>query len=272
MLRPIRPALHWRLIARLIAAAAVVAAPSFAQNVAPGDATLRVLEIRGYNLKPGTRDRFHQLFLREALPLLERFGVDVVAYGPSLHDDDSYFLMRSFKSVDERQKAEDAFYGSKEWRSGPREAVLAQIISYTTIVITVDDEILGGLRHSMNATSTRASDLATLLALNEDYIRSVQTSDAKRFAEILADDFLCTLPDGTLLDRQRFLEHTAKPVTISGLVAHDVNVRLMGDVAIVHARTTFKLADGRASEGRYTDIWQRRDGRWLAVAAHVTRK
>ncbi len=44
----------------------------------------RVVEIRSYNLKAGTRDRFHALFLREALPMLRRWKVDVVAYGPSL--------------------------------------------------------------------------------------------------------------------------------------------------------------------------------------------
>ena len=121
-------------------------------------------------------------------------------------------------------------------------------------------------------TVAPAGDLATLARLNQDYIRSVQTSDVKRFNEILADDFLCSLPDGSLIDRVRFLEQTARPVTISNLAAHDVNVRLMGDFAIVHARTTFTLPDGRNSEGRYTDVWARRHGRWLAVAAHVARK
>lgn len=115
------------------------------------------------------------------------------------------------------------------------------------------------------------SDLELLKALNEDYIRSVQHSDVKRFGEILADDFLCSNPDGSLIDRAQFLRQTAVPVTISKLQAHDVNVRLMGDFAIIHARTTYTLADGRAASGRYTDVWARRGGRWLAVSAHVTR-
>jgi ketosteroid isomerase-like protein len=114
-------------------------------------------------------------------------------------------------------------------------------------------------------------DRATLLELNRDYIRSVQTSDVERFKEILSDDFLCSLPDGSLIDRDGFLEQTARPVTISQLEAHDVNVRIMGDVAIIHARTTYTLADGRPGSGRYTDVWARRNGRWLAVSAHVTR-
>jgi ketosteroid isomerase-like protein len=115
------------------------------------------------------------------------------------------------------------------------------------------------------------SDIEILQQLNRDYITSVQTSDVRRFDEILAGDFLCSNPDGSLADRAAFLAQTARPVTITGLEAHDVRIRIMGDVAIIHARTTYTMPDGRAGAGRYTDVWARRDGRWLAVSAHVTR-
>jgi ketosteroid isomerase-like protein len=115
------------------------------------------------------------------------------------------------------------------------------------------------------------SDLDDLIALNGDYISSVQNSDVRRFEQILADDFLCSNPDGTLIDRAAFLKQTAMPVKIANLRAQDVQVRLMGDFAIIHARTTYTLPDGRPGAGRYTDVWARRDGRWLAVSAHVTR-
>ena len=123
----------------------------------------------------------------------------------------------------------------------------------------------------MPTTSASRTDLESLLELNHDYIRSVQTSDVRRFDEILADDFLCSNPDGSLVDREGFLKQTALPVKISGLAAHDVNVRLLGDVAIIHARTTYTGPDGRPGSGRYTDVWARREGCWLAVSAHVTR-
>ena len=224
--------------------------------------TGRVIEIRSYNLKPGTRDRFHRLFEQEAQPLLRRFGITVVAYGPSLHDADSYYLTRAFSSLEDRQRAEDVFYGSDDWKKGPREAVLACIESYTTVVVKED---------TLKAETDAAADRAALVALNQDYIRSVQNSDVRRFQEILADDFLCSLPDGSLIDRGRFLERTAQPPGITELQAHDVDVRLMGDFAIVHARTTFTASNGRPGSGRYTDVWARRNGRWLAVSAHVTR-
>jgi ketosteroid isomerase-like protein len=122
------------------------------------------------------------------------------------------------------------------------------------------------------STETIASpDVATLQQLNRDYIRSVQMSDVRRFDEILAEDFYCSNPDGSLVDRKAFLAQTARPVTISNLEAHDVLIRILGDIAIIHARTTYTRPDGGAGSGRYTDVWARRNGRWLAVSAHVTR-
>jgi ketosteroid isomerase-like protein len=119
-------------------------------------------------------------------------------------------------------------------------------------------------------TATR-SDLDTLTALNRDYIHSVQHGDVQQFDEILAADFLCSNPDGSLVDKNQFLEQTARPVTISGLSVHEVRVRILGDIAIIHARTSYTTADGEQRNGRYTDVWARRDGKWLAVSAHVTR-
>src|SRR5262245_17493833 len=120
-------------------------------------------------------------------------------------------------------------------------------------------------------THTVPSDVETLQRLNGDYIDAVKNSDVAKFDQILAADFLCSLPDGTLIGRELFLEHSAKPYSIRNLEAHDVNVRLMGDFAIVHARTTFTLPNGTPGYGRYTDVWARRTGQWVAVAAHVTR-
>jgi len=250
--------------------------PAFDQDRASqlaGDGVL--LEIRSYNLKPGERARFHERFVRDSLPLLHRWKVDVVAYGPSSHDNDTWYLMRAFTSLEARNRDEDAFYASPEWRDGPREAVLAAIENYTTILIRVDHHTLEGLRRTMTTTTstpTVASDLEMLTRLNADYIDAVRTSNVTRFEQLLARDFLCTTADGSFLDRAQFLEATARPFTLRNLEAHDVNVRIFGDTAIVHARTTFTLPGGTPGSGRYTDVWAKRDGQWQAVAAHVTRK
>ncbi len=114
-------------------------------------------------------------------------------------------------------------------------------------------------------------DIDTLEKLNGGYMRSVQMSDVRWFENNLAEDFLNSNPDGSLVDRAGFLEQIAQPATISNFEARDVRIRIMGDIAIVHGRTTYTKADAKAAAGRYTDVWARRQGRWLCVAAHVTR-
>ncbi len=112
---------------------------------------------------------------------------------------------------------------------------------------------------------------ATLEQLNRDYVRSVQDSDVRWFEEHLSQDFLNTNPDGLLVDRAGFLAQVARPAGVKNLECHDVRIRKMGDFAIIHAQTRYTRGDGQPGRGRYTDIWARQDGRWVCVAAHVTR-
>jgi len=116
-----------------------------------------------------------------------------------------------------------------------------------------------------------ANDRETLHALNENYVRSVAESDVRWFDENLSADFLNTNPDCTIIDRAGFLARISNPVGVTGLHPEDVNIRLFGDFAIIHARTVYTKPDGSGGAGRYTDIWARQDGRWLCVAAHVAR-
>lgn len=118
---------------------------------------------------------------------------------------------------------------------------------------------------------TLSSDLEVLEQLNEGYVASVQNCDVRWFDEHLSDDFLNTNPDGTLVDRAGFLVQIAKPPSLNGLEPRKVNIRILGDVAIIHAKTVYTKPDGTPGAGRYTDVWQKREGRWLCVAAHVTR-
>jgi ketosteroid isomerase-like protein len=122
------------------------------------------------------------------------------------------------------------------------------------------------------ASDARAAELALLTALNEAYVRSVALSDVGWFERHLTQDFLNSNPDGTLVDRAGFLRQIAKPIALTGLRCEDVNIRVLGDTAIIHARTAYTKPDGQPGGGRYTDIWMRgTDGTWRCVAAHVTR-
>lgn len=105
-----------------------------------------VVEIRTYLLRPGQRDEYDRIFREDAAPLLEAFGIEVVAHGPSLLDDDHYFLVRAYPSLAERQAAEERFYGSPEWREGIRQEVLSRLISYHEVVLPASPRAIEALR------------------------------------------------------------------------------------------------------------------------------
>jgi len=112
---------------------------------------------------------------------------------------------------------------------------------------------------------------ATLQQLNRNFVRSVEEADVAWFDANLAADFLHTKPDGSLIDRKAFLAQIGRGSTVKNIREHDVMIRILGDFAIIHARTTDMNPDGTRGAGRYTDDWQFRDGRWQCVSAHFTR-
>jgi hypothetical protein len=112
---------------------------------------------------------------------------------------------------------------------------------------------------------------ATLTDLNRNYIRPVDEADVAWFDANLAADFLNTNPDGSLVGRKTFLEQIGRGPTVKNIREHDVVIRVLGDFAIIHARTSYQKPDGASGAGRYTDDWQLRVGSWLCVSAHVSR-
>jgi ketosteroid isomerase-like protein len=120
-------------------------------------------------------------------------------------------------------------------------------------------------------TTATTSDQAVLEELNRHYIRSVSEADVAWFDAHLSADFVNSNPDCSLLDRAAFLAQIGRGSTVKSLGIEDVLIRVLGDVALIHARTTYTKADGQPGAGRYTDVWARRGDRWLCVAANVTR-
>jgi hypothetical protein len=106
----------------------------------------RVLEIRTYRLHPGTRDAFHDLMQARCLPLLAAWDMDVVHAGPCAAEPEGYTLLRTYDDPTHLRESQDAFYGSEAWRQGPREAVLACIDTYLSVVLPVTEEAIAALR------------------------------------------------------------------------------------------------------------------------------
>jgi len=108
----------------------------------------RLVEIRAYKLKPDTAGTFHGAVLAKAVPMLREWGTEVVAFGPSAHEPDTYYLIRAYDSLADLTTRQEAFYGSEAWRDGPRESIVPLIESYLSTVLWLSPESIDDLRRS----------------------------------------------------------------------------------------------------------------------------
>jgi hypothetical protein len=118
------------------------------------------------------------------------------------------------------------------------------------------------------ARAEEAEAVCELHRLNAGYIQAFVESDVGWYDEHLSADFTCSLADGTRIGRQEFLVRVANGPGVAQVTYDEVDVRPLGDVSLVHGVTHY-VRDGIPSSTRYTDVWLRRGGRWLAVAAHL---
>lgn len=116
-------------------------------------------------------------------------------------------------------------------------------------------------------------ELEVLRQLNEQYVKAYREADVAWYDAHLAPDYVVVNGDGSVSDRASALADFAK----SSFATHfrsfpvdQVNIRRFGELALTEAENAFELKDGRRGVSRYTDIWQRQDGRWRCVSAHIT--
>lgn len=113
----------------------------------------RLVEIRSYKLKPGEASAFHRIVSEQSMPMLKEWGTDVVAFGFSAHEPDTYFIVRSYSSLADRNARQAAFYSSEAWLTGPREALVGRIESCLDTVLWLSEAAIEGVR-TLNASPT----------------------------------------------------------------------------------------------------------------------
>jgi len=117
---------------------------------------MKLVEIRTYKLKPGTADRFLAAF-QEALPLVRASGMDVVAFGRSDHEHESFYLVRAYADRGQLQAQQAAFYSSAVWRQGPREALISCLDDYLNTLLWLSEQGVEDLRRNNGLAASAAT-------------------------------------------------------------------------------------------------------------------
>lgn len=107
---------------------------------------MRTVEILQYTLKRGTGKDFHKIMVEQSAPLHRASGMDIVSFGNSIHDEDSYYLIRSYDDLGHLKSSQNEFYSSDVWINGPRPAIIGLIETSVKSVLILSDKVTDTLR------------------------------------------------------------------------------------------------------------------------------
>jgi hypothetical protein len=125
-------------------------------------------------------------------------------------------------------------------------------------------------REGVNDSTAEAS---RLIALENAWNQAQLHHDSKAVSDLVADEFVYTDYDGTVMNKAQFLADLKDPDYRATLIANDqarvipyLNAAIV--VGTYHSKGTFKHKPFE-HYGRFTDTWLYRNNKWQCVASHT---
>jgi ketosteroid isomerase-like protein len=116
---------------------------------------------------------------------------------------------------------------------------------------------------------------AALVKLEEQWNAALIKGDAAFLDALIADDYMDTDPGGVIENKAESLaDLRSGDLKYTSMVNDDYKVHAYDDAAVLSYRSTIKgKFKGSDISGQYrmTDMWIKRGGRWLCVAAHQSK-
>jgi ketosteroid isomerase-like protein len=125
----------------------------------------------------------------------------------------------------------------------------------------------------MSDATDITSETQAILDLEQEIMTAIRNKNAAALEPLLADDFIYRTHFGAEADKAEFLKSVASfPVEIFSIHGDELKANVYGETAII---TGVQRAEARMPEGgreesavAFTDVFVRRDDRWLMVLAY----
>ena len=111
----------------------------------------------------------------------------------------------------------------------------------------------------------------TLQAMERAWLNAEKDHDVAAFEKIVADDWIAISPDGKSQTKAERAAEIKAARTTSATMGN-MKVRVFGNTAVVTGTDDeITMQDGKKSSEHYvwTDVFVKRDGKWLAVASQT---
>ena len=129
------------------------------------------------------------------------------------------------------------------------------------------------LTSGANPGTPQADDASKIIAMENLWNQMQLNHDATAMEKMIDDDFVLTDYDGSLLDKKQFLDSIKDmSIKLTQEMSEGMKLHPHGNIVVVTGATREKgTQNGKpfAHNGRFTDTWIKKDGRWLCVASHL---
>jgi uncharacterized protein (TIGR02246 family) len=118
---------------------------------------------------------------------------------------------------------------------------------------------------------------AEIRAMEKQWNEARVKADVATLERILAPDWTVTHGDGTINTKAEYLADLKSGARVfsADVKEDELTVRVYGDTAVAAGLSDSKVTyKGKASGGalRFTRVYVKRDGRWLMIVSHATRR
>jgi hypothetical protein len=93
-----------------------------------------IVEVRAYRIKPGHREEFIRFFETRCVPALRAHGMQVLGPLIDLENPNKFVWLRSFPSLEERDRMKEAFYEGEVWKNELEAIAMPMLESYDVIL------------------------------------------------------------------------------------------------------------------------------------------
>lgn len=98
-----------------------------------------IVEMRTYQTKPGMRTRFVEIFETRTVPEHLRLGMPIAGPFLSVEDPDTFFFMRGFPDLANREIMKAGFYEGRLWKEELEEVLMPMLERYDVVVVDHPD-------------------------------------------------------------------------------------------------------------------------------------
>ncbi len=152
---------------------------------------------------------------------------------------------------------------------------MQRILINSLSVIAVCLAVVQAMAAEKNAK--RANDEQLIRQLMQEWAEALVKGDQAAIDRITSADWMLTDPQGMLISKAQSDAHRKSgTVKFESFKLDELKVRVYvyGDTAVVHGLATRKSSyQGKDTSGQYrsTDVFIKSNGRWQAIAAHISR-